>query len=109
MLVKARGDLQIVGASRLEDGLAVWLGPGGRWVGHAEEAEVFARDAVAAALEAAQADVAAHRVVDVYPIDVALVEGRPVPLHMRERVKALGPSIRPDLGRQAGRPAPFTL
>ena len=109
MLGKAKGDLQIVGASRLDDGLAVWLGRGRRWVDRAGEAEVFAAADVAAALQAAQADVAAQLVLDVYPIDVAVVDGRPVPLHMRERVKALGPSIRPDLGKQAERPAGFAL
>lgn len=41
-------------------------------------------------------------VVDAYLVDVALRDdGLPVPNHFRERFKIAGPSIRPDLGKQA--------
>jgi hypothetical protein len=60
-------------------------------------------DATAAALEAAgKAEFDARKVVDVYLVDIALdAHGVPVPRHFRERFKTLGPSNRPDLGKQA--------
>jgi hypothetical protein len=44
-------------------------------------------------------------VVDAYLVDVALrKDGVPVPRHFRERFRILGPSNRPDLGKQADFP-----
>lgn len=41
-------------------------------------------------------------VVDAYLVDVTLRDdGLPIPNHFRERFKIAGPSIRPDLGKQA--------
>ena len=34
-------------------------------------------------------------------VDVSLGENGPQPRHFRERLRTLGPSIRPDLGKQA--------
>lgn len=57
----------------------------------------------AARLEAfAATELAGNRVVDAYLVDVAIEDGRPVPRHFREKFKTLGPSNRPDLGKQAG-------
>ncbi len=64
----------------------------------------IAEDAEAAAsLESqARAALARNEVVDAYLIDVTLrADGVPVPNHFRERFKVNGPSIRPDLGKQA--------
>ena len=64
---------------------------------------VAADDAAATGLEAfAAAELAGNRVVDAYLVDVELRSGAPVPRHFRERFKTLGPSNRPDLGKQAG-------
>lgn len=101
MLVKAKGKQQSITANRLRDGVAVWLADDLAWVERVDDAAVFEGDAIAAALEAAKRDVTALKVVDVYPLDVARIDGRTVPLHVRERMKALGPSVRPDLGKQA--------
>ena len=107
MLVKAKGELQAVAGSRLQDGLAVWLGRDGTWVERVEDAAAFRGDAIAAALDAAKAAERARVVVDCYPLDVDIRNGATVPLHVRERYKALGPSVRPDLGKQAEpKPAP---
>jgi sulfite reductase (NADPH) hemoprotein beta-component len=60
----------------------------------AEEAEALERAAAAAS--------AANLVVDAYLVDVTVGEGGlAVPNHFRERFKIRGPSIRPDLGKQA--------
>lgn len=105
MLVKAKGPLQSIAGNRLTDGVAVWLGSGGRWVERVGEAAVFQGAQIEAALAEAAAAVKAQLVVDTYPIDVDVRDGETVPTHMRERMKALGPSVRPDLGKQA-EPAP---
>lgn len=65
---------------------------------------LVAEDADAAvALEGeAGAAMARNEVVDAYLVDIAVdPHGVPVPRHFRERFKILGPSIRPDLGKQA--------
>ena len=42
------------------------------------------------------------KVVDPYLVDVEVnAEGLPVPRHYREALRALGPSVRRDLGKQA--------
>ncbi|MFC7333642.1 DUF2849 domain-containing protein [Rhodocista pekingensis] len=105
MLVKAKGDLQAVSANRLRDGIAVWLSADHRWVEDVAAAGAFSGRALAEAQAVAQADSAAGLVVDVYPLDVAVTDGRTRPLHVRERMKARGPSVRPDLGKQADTPA----
>lgn|SRR5690606_25431195 len=84
-----------------------WTGNG--WTRDVREARVF-EDATPAAdaaytLEAAEAaaarDTAAQIVMDHYPIDVELKDGKPWPTRYREVVRASGPSVRPDLGKQA--------
>lgn len=73
------------------------------WTRDPAEALVAADDAAAERLEAyAAAEYAAQHVVDAYLVDVAIEGDRPVPRHYRERMKTLGPSNRPDLGKQAG-------
>jgi sulfite reductase (NADPH) hemoprotein beta-component len=65
---------------------------------------LVAHDAEAAAgLEAAaRAGEARNEVVEAALVDVTLrADGVPVPNHFRERFKVNGPSIRPDLGKQA--------
>lgn len=76
---------------------------GQTWSADPAEAQV-ARDA--AEVEALQTEAAraltANEVVDAYLVDVTVREdGLPVPNHFRERFKIKGPTIRPDLGKQA--------
>jgi sulfite reductase (NADPH) hemoprotein beta-component len=73
------------------------------WTRDPALALVAADDAAAAGLESfAAAELAGNRVVDAYLVDVEIRSGAPVPRHFRERFKTLGPSNRPDLGKQAG-------
>lgn len=109
MLVKAKGDLQAITASRLTDGIAVWRTAEGTWAEGIAEAAVFAKADVAAALDAARADTAGPQVVDIYPLDVRVTDGRPEPVHVRERMKALGPTVHPAFGKQAETTPGFTL
>jgi len=73
------------------------------WTRDPAQALVAADEAAAERLEAfAAAELRGNKVVDAYLVDVATESGRPVPRHFRERFKTLGPSNRPDLGKQAG-------
>lgn len=73
------------------------------WTRDPALALVAADDAAAERLEAfATAELRGNKVVDAYLVDVAIESGSPVPCHFRERFKTLGPSNRPDLGKQAG-------
>ncbi len=93
---------KILVASDLRLGEALFLGPEG-WTPDCLAATVAHDDVEAAALEArGKSDVAANRVVDVYLTEVEIgPDGSPVPLHYREKMRIRGPSVRPDLGKQA--------
>jgi hypothetical protein len=93
---------QILLASNLADGEVVFLGAAG-WERDHRGARVARDKAAAEALESfGKAEVAANRVVDVYLADVEVgADGAPVPLHYREKMRIKGPSVRPDLGKQA--------
>jgi sulfite reductase (NADPH) hemoprotein beta-component len=93
---------KILLASDLARGDVVFLGPSG-WERDHRAAKIAEDDAAASALEAiGKADIAANRVVDAYLVDVAIgADGAPVPLHFREKFRLAGPSVRPDLGKQA--------
>ena len=75
----------------------------GHWTPDPAQALVARDDAEADALEREAAEgFARNEVVDAYLVDVTIgTDGVPVPRHFRERFKTLGPSVRPDLGKQA--------
>jgi hypothetical protein len=86
-------------ANSLRDGEPVFWAKG-QWVKTFGEAELFAaREPADAALAAARAQ--SDIVVESYMIDVVLDDGVPIPTAYRERVRALGPTIHPDIGKQA--------
>lgn len=90
-----------VTANRLGDGIVVWLAQETGWVEHLADAGVFAPDESEAALSRAKQDERQRLVVDPYLIDV---EAGPLglrALRYREQLRALGPSVRTDLGKQA--------
>ncbi|MEI7608809.1 MAG: DUF2849 domain-containing protein [Rhodospirillaceae bacterium] len=89
-------------ANRLDSGAVVWLGAGDRWEHRLAAAARFEGGEAEAALERVKADVAAGVVVDPYAVEVSLVEGIARPVRPREQIRSLGPSVRTDLGIQAG-------
>lgn len=93
---------QILTANRLSNGaVAYWRA--GAWVDALANAEVLAEDTDAkAALEAAAASVADQVVVNPYLFAVRIDGGIAVPVKERELIRAAGPSVRTDLGKQAG-------
>jgi hypothetical protein len=100
----ARGAaLKAVTANRLVDGLVVYLGAENRWVDAIEDAlSVVGKEEGAALLASVEPDVEACRIVGPYLIDVvAGPDGRLQGTSERERIRALGPTVRLDLGKQA--------
>ncbi|MEI6985867.1 MAG: DUF2849 domain-containing protein [Rhodospirillaceae bacterium] len=98
-MVRPGGKLEIITANRLDTGAVVWFGGEAGWVDRVGEAAVLAPGGHA--LADAKASERANMVVDVAMIEAMLEDGRPVPVGLRERIRALGPTVRPDLGYQA--------
>jgi glycerol-3-phosphate O-acyltransferase len=88
-------------ANRLKDGdVLYWKGDG--WVLSLAEGDVFADEAAAqAALAAAQKYVASNQVVAPYLFEVRIENGAIRPVKEREIIRAAGPTVRRDLGKQA--------
>jgi Protein of unknown function (DUF2849) len=97
--------IQIVTANRLRDGAVVYLGPGPGLVEALEAAwRLSTKHEVEAALAEAARYVARQVVVNPYPIEVAETGGGLKPVRMREIIRAAGPTVRHDLGKQAKSP-----
>jgi len=92
---------QILTANRLRDGDVVYW-KGGQWVQDLKAADIFTdKPAAEQALRDAAAFVATQIVVNPYLFD-ARREGDVVrPVKEREIIRAAGPSVRRDLGKQA--------
>ncbi len=84
--------------NRLEDGEAVFLGHG-QWVARFADADLFDDDDAALAAEA-HAKTQLTIVVDPYLIDVMASDNGFAPLSYRERVRALGPTNKPEHGKK---------
>ncbi len=94
--------MKILTANRLVDGEAVWFAFDRSWAETIEGAEIAADKGGEARLEAVgKAAQENNEVIDVNLIDVELIDGRPVPTRLRERIRAAGPTNRNDLGKQA--------
>lgn len=83
----------IITANSLGDGLVVFLAGDGGWTHSLDAARVIAPDALADALAYAKAQHDARIVVEPYEIEVVLEAGRPVPVRLRERIRAAGPTV----------------
>jgi hypothetical protein len=88
-------------ANRLRDGdVLYWRG--GDWVLTLAEGEVFTDPAKAdEALAAANAGLVRNQYVAPYLFEVRVEDGRVRPVKEREIIRAAGPSVHPDLGKQA--------
>ena len=95
---------QVVSANRLTDGLVVYLTTGASWSEQLVDGHIAADDAAAERLLAVAKQAEEDRVViDPYLIGVVEFDGVLRPKKYREYIRAMGPSVRPDLGKQAGR------
>jgi hypothetical protein len=94
--------MKVLTANRLIDGEAVWYSQDGRWIETIVGAEVAQDKTAEERLEATgKAAYANNLVLDVELIDVDLIDGEIVPVRLRERIRAAGPTNRRDLGKQA--------
>jgi hypothetical protein len=87
--------MRLITGNDLASGDVVWW-TGSNWSRHVAEAVDAGKDAeVTAAREEA-----ALRVNGPYVVDAAPGPLGPVPLHIKERIRASGPTVRPDLAVQ---------
>ncbi|MEX3010297.1 DUF2849 domain-containing protein [Hoeflea sp. TYP-13] len=94
--------MKVLTANRLTDGIAVWLGANGEWLESIDTALIARHAEAADALdEAGKSAFNNNLVVDIDLIDVQEVDGEIYPIRLRERIRASGPTIRTDLGKQA--------
>jgi hypothetical protein len=85
---------KVATANRLSDGAVVFLTRAAKWSEHIDSAVVAVEPQAAAALgEHGKAAEAANHVTGSYVIDVERRDGRVVPLHIRERIRSLGPTV----------------
>src|SRR6202043_4111141 len=95
------GRSSIVSANRLRDGQVVWLAPKGHWAEDIAAAEVFDNGVIDEAIARARIFEQQRVVLAVYGVELDPAHPCPVPVTERERIRAAGPSVRPDLGQQA--------
>ena len=94
--------LKVVTANRLGDGDVVYLTAEGAWSPWLEEARASADPArQATLLTIAERAVTARLVVEPYLMPVAEEAGARRALSQREKIRARGPTVRRDLGKQA--------
>ena len=100
---------QLITANRLRDGIAVFLSRSGEWSEEIDHAVLAVEPEAVAALEArARDDEKKTIVTGSYLVDAERLDGRVRASHIRERMRALGPTVRLDLGKQAeGKGAAF--
>ena len=93
---------QVISANRLSDGIVVFRAPGGRWVEQLRDAQILPdAGAVKAALGLVEADIRANHVIEVAAFDVAVKGDHVEPVHLRDKIRAKGPTTHPGHGKQA--------
>ncbi len=94
--------MKVITANRLLNGDVVWLGEAGAWVEQVTLARTFeGKEAVAEGLAAGAEAEKNQEVVGVYEMDISVEEGVIVPVRLRERIRAAGPTTHPEFGKQA--------
>lgn len=84
--------MKLLTGNDLKSGAVVW------WNG--QDWSVYVEDAIDVGEEAesiAKREESARRVNVPYAIDAEVKDGKPRPAHIKERIRALGPTVRPDL------------
>jgi hypothetical protein len=89
-------------ANRLSDGDVVFLTRSGNWSLSVDDAALAVEPDATKALEARGREAEeANFVTGAYLFDAERRDGRVRALHIRERIRTLGPTVRQDLGKQA--------
>lgn len=98
---------RIVTANRLSDGVVVFQDANGAWIEDFNRAAFLSDEAaLAVALKRAQQSAADNEVVEPYAVELASRAGHFAPKALREEIRASGPTVRRDLGKQAQGEAP---
>ena len=84
--------MKLLTGNNLTEGYVIWW-TGDGWSRHVEDAV----DVDDKGEQVAQTEAAACRVNNPYVVDAAPGPNGPVPLHIKERIRATGPTVRPDL------------
>jgi hypothetical protein len=93
---------QALTANRLADGEVVFLTRSGLWSVSVDEAALAQEPDAVKALEARGREAeAANIVTGSYLFEAERRDGRVRAAHIRERIRTLGPTVRPDVGKQA--------
>ena len=88
------GPQKAITANRLDDGRVVFLDEAGGWTHYVAEAQLVSDGPeLDAATAYAQSQHDARIVVEPYAIDIAIVDGKPTPARIRERIRADGPTV----------------
>lgn len=106
----SEGPQKMITANRLGDGLVVFLDPAGGWTREIAAARLLPNGPELAEAEAyAKAQHDARVVVEPYAIDVDCSGEAPVPVRLRERIRAEGPTVdygHDEIARLSGAGAP---
>jgi hypothetical protein len=94
--------MQVLTANRLQPGEVVYWNGAKTWVTTLAEADPLEEAHAEEVLKQAQEYVAKQEVVAPYLFDVRVENGAIKPVKMREIIRAAGPTVRRDLGKQAG-------
>jgi hypothetical protein len=94
---------QVLTANRLSIGQVVYWNGAKGWVSYLRDAEILADERAESVLKKAGArSVQEREVVNPYLFEVKVDGDSIVPVKTREAIRAAGPSVRRDLGKQAG-------
>lgn len=89
---------KILTANALRDGAVVFFTRAGGWTSDVNDAVLALEDQAAAALEGhGRSAEAANTVTGAYLVDAIRTGPSTLPVHIRERIRAAGPTVRPDL------------
>ena len=94
---------QVLTANRLSIGQVVYWNGAKGWVAFLREAEILPDERAESVLkEAGARSVQEREVVNPYLFEVKVDGNSIIPVKTREAIRAAGPSVRRDLGKQAG-------
>ncbi len=93
----------ILTANHLIEGHVVFLGENGIWVSNVNHAiRALSPEDRARLDQSGDAAKTANLVIEPYLVEVETGENAITPIKTRERLRTLGPTVRPDLGYQSG-------
>ncbi|MTI09037.1 DUF2849 domain-containing protein [Curvivirga aplysinae] len=96
----------ILTANHLIEGGVVYLTADNEWSGSIADARIAnSEEELAAITEEGQLALTNNKVVDPHTVPVSLEGNFAIPTHVKERIRAKGPTIHPQFGKQAEIPA----